>query len=85
MEKNKQKESKGRFLKGTVISDKMDKTIVVSVTRLKKHSKYKKRYKVSKKYKVHDQKNEYKIGQQVIIQESRPISKGKKWTVIKKS
>ena len=75
------KEKKGRLLKGMVISDKMDKTIVISVSRLKKHPRYKKRYRVNKKYKAHDEKNEFKIGDQVMIRESRPISKGKKWRV----
>ncbi len=73
--------SKGRLLKGVVISDKMDKTIVVSVSRLKKHPRYKKRYRVNKKYKAHDEKNEFKIGDRVIIRECRPVSKDKKWTV----
>ena len=75
---------KGRLLKGVVVSDKMDKTIIVSVSRIKKHPKYKKRYQVNKKYKVDDAKNEYKIGDKVIIKESRPISKDKKWRVNKK-
>ena len=75
------KKKKGRLLKGVVISDKMEKTIVVSVSRLKKHPRYKKRYRVNKKYKVHDEKNKFKIGDQVIIGECRPISKGKKWRV----
>jgi len=74
-------ELKGRFLKGIVFSSKMDKTITVLVQRYKKHSKYKKRYKVSKKYKVHDEKNKYKKGDKVIIQECRPISKNKRWRV----
>jgi len=74
--------NKGRLLKGVVVSDKMDKTIVVLVNRYKEHPKYKKRYRVSKKYKAHDQKNEYKIGDQVVIHESKPISKDKKWRVI---
>lgn len=76
-------EKKGRFFKGVVVSDKMDKTVVVLVNRYKKHPKYKRRYKVSKKYKVHDEKNEYKKEDKVIIQECRPISKNKKWKVIK--
>jgi small subunit ribosomal protein S17 len=61
----------------------MDKTVVVLVDRYKEHPKYKKRYKVSKKYQAHDEKNEYKIGDKVIIQESRPISKEKRWRVVK--
>jgi len=69
-------------LKGTVISTKMKKTVVVLVERLKEHPKYKKRYKVSKKYKAHDEKEECKVGDQVVIEECRPISKEKKWRVI---
>lgn len=74
----------GRILKGTVISDKMEKTIVVEVERLRVHPKYKKRYKVSKRHKAHDEKNECKVGNKVIIQEIRPISKEKRWIVVKK-
>jgi len=70
------------LLKGVVISDKMDKTIVVLVERLKQHSRYKKRYKVHKKYKAHDSENKYKIGDKVSIQECRPISKDKHWVVL---
>lgn len=73
-----------RKLEGEVTSDKMDKTVVVKVTTIKTHPKYKKQYKSSKKYKAHDEKNEYKIGDRVIIAECRPISKGKRWRVFKK-
>lgn len=76
--------AKGRLFKGVVVSDKMDKTITVLINRYKKHPKYKKRYKVSKKYKVHDEKNEHKKGEIVIIQECKPISKDKKWIVLNK-
>ena len=62
-----------RKLEGEVVSTKMDKTIVVKVTNIKMHSKYKKRYKSSKKYKVHDEKNEYNVGDMVVIQECRPL------------
>ena len=79
-----QNNAKGRKLKGVVISDKMTKTVVVSITRLKKHPKYKKYYKVTKKYKVHDEKGEFHTGDKVIIQETRPISKDKRFTVISK-
>jgi len=82
-DKQTKTKNKGRVLKGVVVSDKMDKTIVVAVTRLKKHPKYKKRYKVTKKYKAHDEKNECQIGDKVMIQECRPISKDKRWKVIK--
>ena len=59
----------------------MAKTVVVRVDSLKKHSKYQKFYKVSKKYKVHDDKGEYKAGDIVMIQETRPFSKEKRWKV----
>ena len=71
-----------RKLKGTIVSNKMTKTVVVKVGSLKKHQKYQKFYKVSKKYKAHDEKGEYKIGDVVMIQETRPISKEKRWKVI---
>ena len=71
-------------LTGTVISNKMQKTIVVRVERLKEHPKYKRRFRVHKKYKAHDEKGEYKAGDKVIIEECRPISKDKRWRVIKK-
>jgi len=68
-----------RKFQGVVISDKMDKTIVVEVTQIKKHPKYLRRYKVRKRYKVHDEKNEAKIGDKVVFEECRPISKEKRW------
>lgn len=71
-------------LKGIVASDVMEKTIVVLVDRYIKHPKYKKYIKKRKKYKVHDEKNEYKKGDKVIIQECRPISKDKHFKVIGK-
>ncbi|MBI2626657.1 MAG: 30S ribosomal protein S17 [Parcubacteria group bacterium] len=70
-----------RKLKGVIVSDKMQKTVVVSITRLKKHPKYKKFYKITNRFKAHDEKNEYKVGERVIIQETRPISKEKHWRV----
>lgn len=72
---------KGRTLKGIVVSDKMEKTVVVLVTRYKEHPKYKKRYKISKKYKAHDEENKCKIGDEVTIQECKPMSKDKKWRI----
>jgi len=74
---------KGNTLKGVVVSDKMDKTIVVSVSRFVKHPKYGKFYNISKKYKVHDEENKYKIGDKVEIVETRPISKDKRFKVVK--
>ncbi len=73
-----------RQLKGIIISDKMQKTVVVRVERVKQHPKYKKRYKVHKNYKVHYNEGEYKIGDKVMIEETTPISKDKKWKLIKK-
>jgi small subunit ribosomal protein S17 len=73
-----------RALKGVIVSDKMTKTVVVAVTRLKKHPKYKKYYKVTKRYKAHDEKSEYHVGDKVIIQETRPLSKEKRWIVVSK-
>ncbi|MFC1663804.1 30S ribosomal protein S17 [Patescibacteria group bacterium] len=73
-----------RQLKGEIISNKMQKTVVVMVERIKEHPKYKRRYRVSKKYKAHDEKGEYKPGDRVIIEDCRPISKEKRWRVIKK-
>ena len=69
---------------GKIISDKMNKTVVVEVLKLKEHPKYKKRYKVHKRYKAHDETNQFKEGDRVIIEECSPISKDKKWKVIKK-
>jgi len=69
-------------LKGKVISTKMKKTVVVEVERIKAHPKYKRRYKVHKKYKAHDEKEICKVGDLVIIEECRPISKEKRWRVI---
>jgi small subunit ribosomal protein S17 len=76
--KTKQK----RQLKGVVVSDKMQKTIVVEVKRLKFHSKYRKSYWVLKKFKAHSNKNEYHVGDKVIIEATRPLSKDKRWRVI---
>lgn len=72
-------------LTGTVVSDKMDKTVVVEITRLKQHPRYKKRYEVSKKYKAHDEREQYHPGDRVVIEECRPLSKDKKWRVIGKA
>ena len=71
-----------RVLKGTVVSDKMQKTAVVEILRLKKHPKYKKYYKVSKRFKAHNLENKYKTGEKVLIQETKPMSKEKKWQII---
>jgi small subunit ribosomal protein S17 len=79
--KEQVKQSK-RSLSGVVVSDKMDKTIVVVVENVKIHPKYQKRYAVSKRYKVHDEKNQYKEGDKVTFIECRPLSKDKRWRVL---
>jgi len=75
--KTKQK----RQLKGVVVSDKMQKTIVVEVKRLKFHPKYRKSYWVLKKFKAHSGKNKYHVGDKVMIEATRPLSKDKRWRV----
>ncbi len=81
----KQIEIKNRKkIDGVVVSDKMDKTVVVNANRFVKHKKYGKFYKIDKKYKAHDENNEYKVGDKVTIEETRPISKDKSFKVLKK-
>lgn len=67
---------------GRVVSDKMDKTIVVLVETSKRHPLYKKAVKRTKKLKTHDENNECKIGDRVKIMETRPISKDKRWRLV---
>lgn len=64
---------------GLIVSDKMDKTVVVEVTEYKSDSKYLKKYRSTKKYKVHDPENKHKCGEKVTFVACRPISKDKKW------
>lgn len=71
-----------KVLQGRVVSDKMDKTIVVQVDTFKFHPRYKKRIKYSKKYKAHDEQNSAKIGDLVQIMETRPLSKDKHFRLI---
>jgi len=71
-------------LKGIVVSDKMQKTAVVSVDRYVQHPKYKKYIRKTKRYKAHDETKQYKVGDVVIIQECRPLSKDKNFEVIAK-
>jgi len=71
-----------KVLVGRVTSDKMDKTIVVQVERLKRHSLYGKVIRFHNKYKAHDEQNSAKIGDLVKIIESRPISKEKRWALV---
>jgi small subunit ribosomal protein S17 len=70
-----------KTLEGRVVSDKMDKTVVVSVDRLYRHRRYKKVVRDVKKYKAHDEENACHVGDLVRIVESRPISRQKRWVV----
>jgi small subunit ribosomal protein S17 len=72
-----------RRLLGKIVSDKMDKTVVVEVVRRARHTVYKKYVRNRDHYKAHDEKNEFKVGDRVEIMEHRPISKGKRWKVVR--
>lgn len=67
---------------GTVVSDKMDKTVVVAIQRLTAHPLYNRRMKITKKLKAHDESNECRVGDKVKIMETRPLSKQKRWRVV---
>ena len=67
---------------GRVVSDKMDKTIVVSVERLSRHPLYKRVIRVTRKFAAHDELNEARIGDTVVIEESRPLSATKRWRLV---
>ena len=79
-----QNQKKIRTMEGVVVSDKMAKTVVVEVSRTKKHPKYLKYYNISKRFKAHDENKQYKVGDKVIIEETRPISREKRWKVVAK-
>lgn len=72
-----------RTLRGKVVSDKMDKTIVVLVSRVKEHPLYKKKYAVTTKFAAHDESGKAKVDDMVEIEESRPLSKTKRWSLKK--
>ncbi|MES2953368.1 MAG: 30S ribosomal protein S17 [Patescibacteria group bacterium] len=74
-----------RTMKGVVVSDKMDKTVVVVVERYVKHPKYGKYQTLRKRFKAHDEGNMYKTGDKVVIAESKPISKDKSFVVVSKA
>ncbi len=74
---------KGKTFQGTVVSDKQKDTVVVSVTRYVKHPKYKKFVKKSKKFHAHDAGNKFKMGDKITIKETKPISKLKRFKVVK--
>ena len=71
-----------RLLTGRVVSDKMDKTVIVQVERRVKHRRYHKYVNRRKKYKVHDEANSLQVGDLVTIRESRPLSRTKRWVVV---
>jgi small subunit ribosomal protein S17 len=71
-----------RKLEGVVVSDKMQKTVVVKIERFKRHPLYHKVMRVSKRFKAHDENNECKVGDVVIIEQTRPLSKEKRWKVV---
>jgi small subunit ribosomal protein S17 len=75
-------QGKRRTKVGHVVSDKMDKTVVVSVERLRRHPIYKRVVRLSSKFKAHDQQNSARVGDTVRIEESRPLSREKRWTVV---
>ena len=82
MKKTEVKEVNKKTLQGVVVSDKMQKTVVVRVERFVKDSKYGKYVKISKKYKVHNETNDAKVGDKVTIRECRPLSKDKHFEVV---
>ena len=75
-------QGKRRSKLGRVVSDKMDKTVVVSVERLRRHPIYKRVVRLSSKFKAHDAENAARVGDTVRIEESRPLSAEKRWTVV---
>lgn len=79
----KKRTIKKRF-KGVVVSDKMDRTVIVQIDSVRTHKKYNKKYTVSKRYKVHDTNNKAKVGDIVEFVECRPLSKTKKWKLVYK-
>jgi small subunit ribosomal protein S17 len=78
-----QVQNKRKTKVGRVVSDKMDKTIVVSVERLARHPLYKRVIRLTTKFKAHDEENDARTGDTVLIEESRPLSATKRWRLIK--
>ncbi len=74
-------ETNRRKMTGVVVRDKMDKTVVIEVEKFLKHPKYHKYLRRKKRYKAHDEKNECRVGDRVLIMESRPLSREKRWVV----
>ena len=76
------KKGKRKLLQGVVVSDKMEKTVTVEISTMILHKKYRKYVKRRVKYKAHDEKNLCKVGNKVVIEETRPLSKTKRWRVV---
>lgn len=76
---------KKRRMTGVVTSDAMNKTRVITVTRDKKHAKYQRYFTVARRFQAHDEKNEYHAGDRVIIEETRPMSRHKRWVIVAKA
>lgn len=74
-----------RRLQGVIVSDKMQQTAVVSVTHHRRHSKYRKEYTLTSRLKAHNEGNAYKTGDKVVIEETRPLSREKRWRIIGKA
>lgn len=80
----KSTEKKVKIIRGEVVSDSMDKTVVINASRIKTHNLYHKKFTLNKKYKAHDENNEFRIGDIVEIAPSKPFSKDKNYIVINK-
>ena len=74
--------TKKRKLQGVVVSDKMMKTVVVAISQIKSNAKYLKQYRLTRKFKAHDEKREYHVGDVVVIAETKPMSREKRWEVV---
>ena len=78
-------QKKIRKITGIVVSDKMTKTRVIAVSRLKKHPRYLKYQTLTSRFKAHDENNEYHTGDKVVIAETKPLSREKRWTIVGKA
>lgn len=83
MEKSGKNRGKRKVKRGIVVSNKMDKTAIVKVFRITQHPLYKKTIKKATKFKVHNEENQVKEGDEVLIAETRPFSKEKRWRIVK--
>lgn len=84
MADDKQQKINQRRFQGTVVSNKMNDTAVVTIVSSKVHPKYKKAYKVTRRFNCHNKDNQFKVGEVVIFEECRPMSKTKRWRIVSK-